>query len=462
MTAVLKTWWTFFTVLPVQRVLAYIGIAGFALGVGFTLPRALEGQPAGVAALAIATLGVFVLFPAIFIAGPLFRLISAPRPHRFLPHFRVRMLAALLLFVGGVTVVISTAIWLAAPAERWSIDSGLIMPFVFVGLIVLGTFAGSGSPLGALAVILSTVVLMNWAAGGGTARLEARGIDLTPWFAIASGLAWLVFSVWYLRARRIRTINMDSFSIDRMFDSPAESAALRAPVRLRTDITRDDAARIWTEGTPQKPIARQVSGVLLAAIVVLLIVRYISAGARQPHELPLFGAVAGAMFSPLLFLIVNRLARRSRYLWLRVPASRVELLRVVERIAAKQCVLLGLLVVSVAVGAPFVIPDMSFAQGLAVLVITLSGGAYAFCAGLALVTEKQLPGIAALLVLIGSQCIAGAVILIEPFGAGWFVGVIAFHVLAALLLRMLAIRNWRRIDWLKFKPIRIASQASRS
>jgi hypothetical protein len=301
-----------------------------------------------------------------------------------------------------------------------------------------------------------------WASSGGATGLAASGADVPLWSAIATALVWLVFGIWYLRARSIRPLDMNAFSLGATVGSAPQGLRGSSPASLRTDFTPAEALSIWFLGGPQKPLLRQVPGVLIFVAILLLIVFYVLAPLINQTPMRLFGAVIVAVISPTSFLLVNRLVRQSRYLWLRIPGPRSTVFHVTERLAARQCVLPALSVLSLAAGVPFVVPNMSFAQSFSIFGIAISGGTYAFYTGLAAVRGSHMTWSTAMIVLLASQGVAIWAILTEPFRAGWFAGVIAFHLLAAVLLRLLAARNWRNIDWLRIKPVRIASQSLRS
>ena len=98
MTAVLRVWWTLFTALPLQRVLAWIG----AVWCGLLMLGALVTGEVGFLILGVVGLLVLIVFPSVFASAAVFRALSAPRANRFLPHFRVRMLVGVALLMATV------------------------------------------------------------------------------------------------------------------------------------------------------------------------------------------------------------------------------------------------------------------------------------------------------------------------------------------------------------------------
>src|SRR5262245_56904266 len=99
MNAVLRVCWTFFTALPLERVLGGLGAVWCGL---LVLGQLVTPGWEGLWILGVIGLFVLVLFPSVFASPAVFRALSAPRANQLLPHFRARMLVGVTLFMVAV------------------------------------------------------------------------------------------------------------------------------------------------------------------------------------------------------------------------------------------------------------------------------------------------------------------------------------------------------------------------
>ena len=95
MSPVLRVCWTFYTAFPLQR---WLAVAGVLTG-GLALAGGIWSGDAAFYVLGGIFFAVLAVFPAVFAGGAMLRALSAPRNHQLWPHFRVRMLVAVAVFV---------------------------------------------------------------------------------------------------------------------------------------------------------------------------------------------------------------------------------------------------------------------------------------------------------------------------------------------------------------------------
>jgi hypothetical protein len=137
------------------------------------------------------------------------------------------------------------------------------------------------------------------------------------------------------------------------------------------------------------------------------------------------------------------LVRQSRFLWLRVPGARAEVLKLVERMVARLYARVAVAIVAFVLFALWV---LGTPLGEAAWGVALMGTAalYSACLGLAAVRNVWLMVVGVSLMFIVQVTVLAA--LAEPPSAPQLAATVFFRALAA--------RRWRDIDWLKFKPAR--------
>src|SRR3954465_7186843 len=137
MNAIARLCWSYGTALPVQR---WVGWSALAMWTIVLLTRLLSGPNPLWGLGTIATL--MYLLATTFASGYLFRQWSAPRTHRFLPHFRARTLAAFLIVVAAISA--PGLVLLALPWQPATFTAGATQLLIF-NLVALMTFSpGAG------------------------------------------------------------------------------------------------------------------------------------------------------------------------------------------------------------------------------------------------------------------------------------------------------------------------------
>jgi hypothetical protein len=435
----MKTFWQLlrigFWMLPLQRALTMIGGLLLLGGHVFHVPFNLPGTT-----LPVTFFGVFLILIVPMLAGGVFlRMLSSSRATLLRPHARGRLLAGALgiLLVGTFAWLMCYWLaFLAMPLKYRPDAEAMLMMFTltlnFGTMCAVVMFIASRSPLWTLAI------LFIWQAPG--LLLRAFGVEDAsrliggPVSLIMSALVWLVFAIWFLRARRIHA------SAWSRRDAGADATAAGRMAKY-THLTREQAMSRWVlaNATPL-----QLGLQCLAACLVLLAIQW--ALGREAGVKPLQAMMFGVLSAITLVSggVSSSMAKRSRALWLPAGRTRLELHAWIERrmltvvLAVSVSACLAALAVWALLPRPGLPPQYLFP---ALLIPGL-------CAGwLGLMQHHQrslfdaLAGIA-----IGAGIFYG---LVSPLYSGsdapWVI--LGAQVTLAVLLREVAYVRWRGADW---------------
>ncbi len=441
MKAIARLVWTYLTALPILRWVGVIALASSPFAVLAIWPRTRGFMALPMIAFAIHSLSMTIA------AGYLFRVLSSPRSHRFLPHFRGRSLAAFLAIVAVVS-----APWLgvvAWAALRPPYAATLVGPLFIMVMMVGFTFFPAGAAI-TFAVLLSLAWLLT--------RLASAEPDLlaAPPIAVAVGLlaiwvaVWAAFSIWYLRVRRIEPIQ----PLATMFDKLGFAPAARSLVFDRRSAVAASLAAAYPQATTQTLVGLAV--LLVGTKIATLVATASSLAFTTPMLMPAL-VIPGV----LLAAIATTVARRARSLWLKSGLSRRDLLAATEkqiwRTAAVRSIAASF-VLATGFALAYDVPTPVLARGLVSAVAT---AVLALYLGLALVRDSRLTEACTAALVIGSAAVALWAAFSAPARDGVWLATIGSQGAAALVCRGIAIAQWRKIDWLVFKPIRILSQSLR-
>lgn len=469
----IRTVWTLYTLLQVQRQLGAIGVGLFAVAVA-----AIAGfgglSLTSLSMISMLTLGIFVLFPTVLAAGYTFRILSAPRAARLLPRFRLRMLAVLCLLVvslaliGGLCMI--GTVGSGQPTQPTfgsslleTIEIAFVIPFSVISLIVLVTFWVAGSlnrALLILAVVIAGSFLMSEPSASGSVAVTETPLE------IAAAAAWTVFGWWYLSGRRVAPSD-PSF----VFGRPAPQARKRAPQDHAMPQARSRAPEL--PATPQAAWAAWLIGdtavsmkghrlalIIGALFVAGLIAAIVGALLNEAGtETIVFILLLPGVLSSSMFLFARRIGARARYLWLRVPRTRSGLLRLTERLVIARVAGPSLLFAVAVVAVPLLVTGLTVVQALGAAAILLLAWTFAMYAGLAAVRGHMPSWMLSMLLSLSAYSAAIVGLVSDAYSirvTGW---IAVLYVLAIVLVRALAERYWRRADWLVVKPVRIALRA---
>ena len=441
MKAIARLVWTYLTALPILRWVGCVALASLPFAVVAIWPRTRGFMAFPVIALAIHSLSMTIA------AGYLFRVLSSPRSHRFLPHFRGRSLVAFHAIVAVVSAPWLVIVVWAALRPPYAVT--LVVPLFITVMMVGFTFFPIGAPV-TFAALLLIAWLLTRLASAQPELFVASPITIVVDLLAVWAAIWVAFSVWYLRVRRIEPMQPLAMILDKL--------RFRPPARVLVFDRRSAVAASLAAAYPSA--ARQT----LVGLAVLLVGTNIAIAVARASLLVLTTPIlVPALVIPgvLLAAIATTVARRARSLWLKSGLSRRDLLAVTEkqvwRTAALRSIAVSV-VLATGFGLAYDVPTPMLGRALVSAVAT---AALALYLGLAYVRDSRLMETCTAALVIGSAGVAlFAAFSTPPRDVLWLATIIAQGV-AALACRAVAISQWRRIDWLVFKPIRMLSQSLR-
>jgi len=425
-----------FGALPVQKWL--LGIGAVLIVLGFFL----SAESFAVLAL----LGVvFPLVPSLFAGGLLLRQFVAPRSMRLIPHVREQVLGGLVLFALVITTAATLALGniMSAPAD--------LLPLIWLrvatlaSILLLSQFLLVSSTAGAALWLVMFIGFMEATASASVRKL-LESLAGSPMTLLAITLvAWVGFAFWFLRAPALK--------------GPTDGI-VQANRVTRVSATPATAIRTFLFGNPSV-LNPFMGGFLCAAFITLV---WASIFVLLHQSLHFGDAVVRAMGAAMGIGTYAGLggwtvARRSRSLWLRGGLDRVELFRLCEAQAWKSFAATSVSVVLLLAIAWML--DPSVGVRYAVLL------AFYLCAGVCLVywglmhvrgwrALDTVSGI--VLFLVWLMSFATAQIALKTL---WLMPVlIAVMLGAAVVLRLVAMHRWQRIDWLVCKLPRYPARGS--
>jgi hypothetical protein len=393
-----------------------------------------------------------VLISPVLVGGVVFRSLSAARAVALIPNGRLKLVLGafashlLLALLAGIAVG-ETRAQLAAPI--------FATVFTVLNLQFFGYYWSCQYRLGGM-------WLLSWVAWMQLLIAAFKSWQLGDWFSSPTGLAvtllinlcaWLAFAILYLRARRIHMPLLDGFLI------PNRTAS-KAPGVATPHFSRRHAARTLLLGMP--PWNRRIAwrrwswGILIVLFVGVAAQLHGAVGNSIGNS---FGWVPILVVAgPVAWSFAFIMTQRARLLWLASGLARSELFKVVESYSWQ----LMLTVVSIALLLTiprFVlgIRDLSAAVQLGMfMTIPFASGAAFLYAGMSFVTGRKLAGTFILAVCAASWLInigfplSGSV---SPAPV-----LLALQIILVPVLRALALRQWRDIDWLLNRPKRLPVQ----
>ena len=436
MNAVLRVWWTFFTALPLQRLLAGLGVAWCGL---LLLGQLVTPGGEGLWILGVVGLFVLVIFPSVFASAAVFRALSAPRANQLLPHFRARMLVGITLFMVAVLAPFA----LLFLNERTGSGPTPLEIIGYVLAVCTAIFMWMFVLFGDWRYVWLWVVMfvVAWVGlSSGATRGMLAAIPAWAWPGAAM-LAWIVFFAWYVRTRRIRPV---------MY-APQPPAGAWARAELEGTLTRELALRALVTGRPPSQGGRAL-GVRIAWVVGNVVIVVLGAFLFLPAPLTQFFSFTSFVwpFTTMLLLWghATGIVHRSRLLWLRIPGPRDSVRREIEHALLRK--LRGGLLLLVVVAALYASPLVA-----AVPQEVLAGFALAACAGLfsTYLAFASVPGRALHLIGFGLM-MALQFALLGPFKSPLSIGIVTgAELVGAFAFRALAMRRWRHVDWLQLRPL---------
>lgn len=399
------------------------------------------------------------IWGTVCIGSVTFRATSAPRTLRLLPYARLQLMLGVLLaevlLASFVTLNIELLQRVAGPSAAYfdSVGGAFVSEFLMISLTVFWLFFFfGGSRRGrwlAEFVLLVIVAALVWHERLFLV-LHQMGV---AGLASAAILAWTLFAMWYLRARRI---GPPATLTDGWGTAPVLHSKAIEPRHAALKIYLLGRASILRAGWPD-------AALLLAfnAVSVVSVFAFPTRAYRSPLALSFVLTVTFLGAGAMGLMRTCPIAQRARALWIRSGYSRWELFKTAERLSLLYLACLGIPALVVSSLEWMVLPHGS------------ADWTYLLSVGLAMVVCDVYFGLAGVKrsspspwVVIGP--IALDVVILVPDGR-WFswgvssphVLILATEILLAVALRFLAQWRWQRIDWLICKPAPISAQAMR-
>jgi hypothetical protein len=398
-----------------------------------------------------------VLISPVLVGGVVFRSLSAARAVALIPNGRLQ------LVLGAFVSYLLLALWVGVAVNMTR--GGLVgvvfaTAFAILSVQFFGYYWSSQYRLGGLWLLSWIIWLQPFIGAFEVAYLRdwlntATGISVV---VLISLCAWLAFAVLYLRARRVGVPLLDGFLI---MTRTAAKASHLAPVANSVAAQTPHYTRRYAARTLLLGIAwnrRSIWQRLFWGTLIVLLV-------GLPAQLKgVVGSSIGNLFAWVPILVVAgpvawsfafTMTQRARLLWLSSGLARVELFTVVESYSWR------LMVVAVCVAMLLVVPrfllrirDFSaLVQLVTFMAIPFASGAAFLYAGMSYVTGRKLAG-----TLIIAVCAAFWLVnLAFPLSgtAAPAPALLAMQIVLVPVLRALALRQWRDIDWLLNRPKRL-------
>lgn len=435
MSAVLRVCWTFYTAFPLQR---WLAIAGVLTG-GLHVVGGVWSGDAGFYVLGGIFFTVLAVFPAVFAGGAMLRALSAPRSHQLWPHFRVRMLIAVALFVTALALLPPVVIVLPTFATGRALPAAaLVYSLGLVTAVYLWAFLFSGDwRFGLLGPVFLVTVIMI--LRGSTGSGETIAALVLPLAAVTALLAWVAFGVWYLRVRRVGPWRL--------------TAARRAPWEGPSNrpITRETALlALLTGRVPTSFVRELLTTTALAAVLGLFL--GLPSSSRNPQSPPASFVWPFICFISMAIAAMRTvpIAHQSRLLWLRIDGRRDGVRQRIERVAWRYWLTTFAGIVVFALVAPTVrgasLSDLAF--GLATCASAVVYGGYvALAAPTGIKTQSA---------AFALMTVAQIALIVPADASNTSVALaVAAQLAGAALFRAVAVRRWRRVDWLLLQPLAV-------
>jgi hypothetical protein len=447
MNAVLRVWWTFFTASPMQRWFGAFGCALLALGctllaLGFGARPLTEDAPTPALWAFVGFVGfvTFTAVPTVVMTGGLLRALSAPSSHRLYPRFRLRLLISVALLVATLVAVLLAVIAASPNVFRvFSLASAAVAILAASTATIVTLFIVTRHWNLAWPIFVLFMAIPFWVNTGGPDRIRAAGFSMTAVVGVLTAATWIVFVAAYLSALRIGPMRLVAAG------GKLRDGASNAPLHL----SRASAGRSLLAGKLDRPLPQALAmavgiGVALALATALL---RLLPGRPPPTLLPTFVWPALATFA--MGAAGERAVRQSRLLWLHTAGARRETLRVTEGFLARLYLFVVVVVLTLAALAPFLWPTTP----LVIALLVATSASAALCA--AYLVLFALGGV--LISIVGFVALLIAQLAFLPVSAAPAQGallLIGLQLGAAVVLRFAAVRRWRAVDWLRFKPFR--------
>jgi hypothetical protein len=450
-----------------QRWLLRIGLCMTILGFGTLKTGWYAGAQPLFAFTGILAAAITVISP-IVVGAVMFRALAAPRAVQLMPHGRLK------LVLGAFSTQVLLSMFIAASMTTLLTDG----PGAHAALLGTTTVSGFMGVICAYAFIVLTFIFLNfyWAMQTPFAAFFAWLLylfvpELLPYafpqlhlgalldtrkglltVLTVSLLAWPVFAVGFIKQRQIKVIPdwklIGPGPFPRRGNPAWNTRALAAP-----RYSRQQAMRIQLTGIAS--IRRQSFLIILLVSLAFLAAVLFTARANVPAR------SAGAYLSAFIICLFTGIlqairpgimTRRAKFLWLAARMEREELFRAIE--TQSWNMVLPVLGTAMALAIAFLAftihampPPARLVSTLGMPLVTAASGIYVsllLVRGFRRTDTLFLVGYTALLMVELALATVGS-------SAGSLPSLLGAQIILLPLLRLIAQRRWRNIDWLVHK-----------
>jgi hypothetical protein len=383
----------------------------------------------------------------LLIGAVTFRATSALHTLWFIPYARLRLAISVLLAEVILTTLVTIYVALLhratpmAPLSWGSLTGTFIGTLAIMTLLVLWVFfLLSATPwVRWMSVILGFVGALlalqrRWSVS------EVTGISAADFLALVAIIASSLFTVWYLRARRISVLPGDAWSSGLVLDAKASDTIAA---------TRRSVINLYILG--QSSVLRACLGALGPPLFfnTFTLFMFWSKGVPRPD-------LAGALL-PLMILLIglagsqfgSDFAQRSRTLWIRSGYTRRELFEMAERLSLRCLAFTAAPLLALSAVEWILLVPKAFDWRFPLLVASSTAicGVYV---GLTNVKREwwNYPALVVFCLVSCSTATPDSPFFLDARNSSLPFMIPMAQVVAALALRSIAQRRWQRLDWL--------------
>jgi hypothetical protein len=424
-----------------------------------------------------------VVISPLLLAPVIFRSLCAPRSIGLIPGGRLKLVGGALatqlllaLFISGI-VAATAAHPFATPTSPARAAAGhfiamLIIAFAVLSAHFVGYYGASQYRFGGLWVLgilpgvwLFGTALREWHLSNPFVTVTGLSVTLA-----ISVLGWACFAIRFVRAPFIRSPHYSAMGrLSPRIGQPSPQPVLHDKdfaFRGPSGFTQSEAIGLLLSGTPRYRLST-FSRALLWLLFVLVVMVFTTGIHAFSRNWLSWGGLLCLLAGPVAWGNTSRLAARSKLLWMPAGLDRNELFRQIE--AKTWRVVFGFSALGAVFAATWfglstassraVAPFFAATWTVAVLVTPLASGAMCIYSGLQYVRGRRLVD-----VLIVGGCLAiwllEMICVVAGAGMQTVTTLLALQIILVAPLRVLALRRWRSIDWVVYKPIRNATGAA--
>jgi hypothetical protein len=387
------------------------------------------------------------------------RQVSALRTLRFVPYARMQLLLGMLLAQVPFALLLTVCIAVlhrAAPVILVPLLDSLTHTFeatlALATLWTLWVFVVSANLwFGVISVLL--ILQVGVVRSHSVFPSDITDAGIADFLVVLALAAASLFALWYVRVRTIAPPQSDFATLGFTGWNSGHATATSRRAGINT----------YLLGQPSvlRATRRQLSFFALINAMVLGTLAFARLPSPAPADFGLGPVIMVFCLSSIGNYLGRTVAADSRHLWIRGGCSRLELFRTAERLTWTCLAILSAGVFMLSGAEWLLLPhgDHDWPYLIVVLLATVTCSTY-----LGLMNFNGVAGVDvaefALSIVIVFFVLHYAFLSPDEPGASIVRSVVAIaEIIGAFALRALALRRWRRVDWLKFRPRRTSSPA---